>query len=72
MRGMKRDLDTKTKKKLVLAVVLALVIAAIVAFVIVPASTAKWKGFIFFTIFIAISGIGVFTAAKSDNGNGRY
>ena len=61
MRGMKRDLDTKTKKKLVLAVVLALVIAA-----------AKWKGFIFFTIFIAISGIGVFTAAKSDKGNGRY
>ena len=70
MRRMNRDLDTKTKTKLVLAVVLALIIAAIVAFVIVPASAAKWKGFIFFTIFIAVSGIGVFTAAKADNG--RY
>ena len=54
MRGMKREIGKKKKQRLVLVIIIALIVAVISRFV-VPVSLDRWKGFIFFALFIASS-----------------
>lgn len=71
MRGMKREIGKKKKQRLVLVIIIALIVAVISRFV-VPVSLDRWKGFIFFALFIAISGICVYFVSKQPDDDNRY
>lgn len=71
MRGMKKEIGKKKKQRLVLVIIIALIVAVISRFV-VPVSLDRWKGFIFFALFIAISGIGVYFVSKQPDDDNRY
>ena len=51
MRGMKREIGKKKKQRLVLVIIIALIVAVISRFV-VPVSLDRWKGLIFFALFM--------------------
>ena len=67
MRGMKREIGKKKKQRLVLVI-----IVAVISRFVVPVSLDRWKGFIFFALFIAISGIGVYFVSKQPDDDNRY
>lgn len=70
MRGMKREIGAKKKKRLVAVIVIALVLA-VISFLVAKAGIPKFKGLIFFSVFILISGIGVYTVSKQPDDD-RY
>ena len=63
MRGMKREIGAKKKKRLVAVIVVALILA-VISYFIAKAGIPRFKGLIFFSIFILISGIGVYVVSK--------
>jgi hypothetical protein len=70
MRGMKREIGAKKKKRLVAVIVIALILA-VISFLVAKAGIPKFKGLIFFSVFILISGIGVYTVSKQPDDD-RY
>jgi uncharacterized membrane protein len=71
MRKMKREIGKNKKKKLKIVIAVAIIVAAL-SYFIVPDSIANWQGFIFYSIFIAIAGIGTYVIAKQPEDNSRY
>ena len=63
MRGMKREIGAKKKKRLVIVIIIALIVAAVLYF-IARTVLPHWEGLVFFSVFIAISGVGVYMVAK--------
>ena len=63
MRGMKREIGAKKKKRLVAVIVIALILAAI-SFFAAKAGIPRFKGLVFYSVFILIYGIGVYTVSK--------
>lgn len=70
MRGMKREIGAKKKKRLVAVIVIALILA-VISFLVAKAGIPRFKGLIFFSVFILISGIGVYTVSKQPDDD-RY
>lgn len=70
MRGMKREIGAKKKKRLVAVIVIALILA-VISFLVAKAGIPKFKGLIFFSVFILISGIGVYMVSKQPDDD-RY
>lgn len=70
MRGMKREIGAKKKKRLVAVIVIALILA-VISFLVAKAGIPKFKGLVFFSVFILISGIGVYTVSKQPDDD-RY
>ena len=63
MRGMKREIGAKKKKRLVIVIIIALIVAAVLYF-IARTVLPHWECLVFFSVFIAISGVGVYMVAK--------
>lgn len=70
MRGMKREMGAKKKKRLVAVIVIALILA-VISFLVAKAGIPRFKGLIFFSVFILISGIGVYMVSKQPDDD-RY
>lgn len=70
MRGMKREIGAKKKKRLVAVIVIALVIA-VISYFAAKAGIPRFKGLVFYSVFILISGIGVYLVAKQPDDD-RY
>lgn len=71
MRGMKREIGKKKKQKLILVIVIAIAVA-VISYAVMPSALDKWKGFVFFSLFILISGIGIYVVAKQPDNEDRY
>lgn len=70
MRGMKREIGAKKKKRLVAVIVIALILA-VISFLAAKAGIPRFKGPVFFSVFILISSIGVYTVSKQPDDD-RY
>lgn len=70
MRGMKREIGAKKKKRLVAVIVIALILA-VISFLTAKAGIPRFKGLVFFSVFILISSIGVYTVSKQPDDD-RY
>lgn len=70
MRGMKREMGAKKKKRLVAVIVIALILA-VISFLVAKAGIPRFKGLVFYSVFILISGIGVYTVSKQPDDD-RY
>ena len=70
MRGMKREIGAKKKKRLVAVIVIDLILA-VISFLAAKAGITRFKGLVFFSVFILISSIGVYTVSKQPDDD-RY
>lgn len=70
MRGMKREIGAKKKKRLVAVIVIALVVA-VISYFAAKVGIPRFKGLVFFSVFIAISGVGVYVVSKQPDDD-RY
>ena len=53
MRGMKREIGAKKKKRLVAVIVIALILA-VISYFAAKAGIPRFKGLVFFSVFILI------------------
>ena len=71
MRGMNREIGAKKKKRLVAVIVIALILA-VISYFAAKAGIPRFKGLVFFSVFILISGTGVYMVSKQPDNDDRY